>query len=327
VPNEQPLHGGLKPSHRVLGDLSARQLLRDARDGTQPAPSYDLTRLYETLTKSSTSLPARSGPIVRRRAVALGIGSRLSHPLRKRPTQSLNLGVARQAIKYAPQVLIIAASFALGLNFERFPNYAAGVSDLYRLAIYHLSGQADADKRTREEEAHVQQERIRQEQEIQIQRAKHEQEVEAQRAKEEQASLARIERIRAMTTAWEEFLTDNRAKFKQIDLIKDQHHGDYNCLRIRNTLWDFVSPAKRSTEIARQKAEASTYQIRDAISDGFVEWLNADHVLDRGDWNYSDLQNIATDFSAGCLSPDQIWRANRYYEPSDITLVIMPSPI
>ncbi len=162
---------------------------------------------------------------------------------------------------------------------------------------------------------------------MQIQRAKHEQEAEAQRAKEEQARLARIERIRAMTSAWQEFLTYNRVKFKQIDLTKDQHHGDYNCLRIRNTLWDFVSPNKRSTEIARQKAEVATYQIRDAISDEFVAWLNADRVLDRTNWNYADLQNIAIDFSAGCLSPGQIWRANRYYEPSDIISDIMPPPM
>jgi hypothetical protein len=168
---------------------------------------------------------------------------------------------------------------------------------------------------------------MRQEQEMEIQRVKREQENEAQHAKEEQVRLARIAQIRATTAAWQEFLADNRGKFKQIKLISDQHHSDYNCLRIRNTLWDFVSPNRRATELARQKAEVSTYHIRDTISDEFVAWLNADHVLERTDWKYADLQDMETEFSAGCLSPDQVWRANRYYEPNDGIAAIMPASL
>ena len=303
---------------------------RSVQPGLKPRDELDrLTRLYETLTKSSPRLKAQTGLVVRRGYPSAQPQSSPKPPAKKkRSAQPLDLGVARQVIKPASLVLLVfAASFVLGLNLERFSDYVTQVADLYRLASYHLSGQAEADKRAYEEEARVQQERVRQEQEMAAQRVKHEKEIEAQHAKEEQVRLARIERIRAMTAAWQEFLTDNRAKFKQIELINDQRYGDYNCLRMRNTLWDFVSSKKPSTELARQKAEASTYQIRDAISDEFVEWLNADHVLDRTDWTYADLQNIETEFSAGCLSPDQVWRSNRYSGPTGIISFIMPPPI
>jgi hypothetical protein len=141
MPNQRSIQAGLQPS-RVLGVVGLRQLPRDKLDGTQPTSHYQLTRLYETLTKSSLPLSARPGPVVRRRRVRLSTGHHRSHPSRNRPPQSLNAGVARKAIKYAAQVLVVVASFVLGLNFERFSDYATPVPDLYRLAIYHLSGQA-----------------------------------------------------------------------------------------------------------------------------------------------------------------------------------------
>jgi hypothetical protein len=315
VSNQHSVQSGSQPRRRSPGDLSARrQLPRDELG--------QLTRLYETLTKSSPLL-VRTGPAVRRRTLLRSTGAHRSPRITKRPAQSHEVGLARQAMKYVALVLVGAASFLVGLNFERFADYGAQVPDLYQLAIYHLSGQAEADKRAYEEQARVQEERIRQEQEMELQRAKHEQEIEAQHAKEEQVRLARIEQIRTTTAAWQDFLADNRGKFKQIELITDQHHSDYNCLRIRNTLWDFVSANGRRAELARQKAEASTYQIRDAISYEFVEWLNADHVFERTDWKYADLRHIETEFSAGCLSPDQVWRANRHYEPNDIVSLMM----
>ena len=304
----------MQPKRRLR--LSARQLPRDELDR--------LTRLYETLAKSSPLLQARTGPEARRRRGPFP-GPHRRPPTRKRRAQSFSLGVPQQAIKYAALVLVIAASFVLGLNLERFSDYAAQVPDLYRIAIYHLSGQADADKRAYEEQVGVQQARMRQEQEMEIQRVQREQEIEARYAKEKQVRLARIEQIRATTAAWQEFLSGNRDRFKQIELISDQQSSDYNCLRIRNILWDFVSSNKRSAELARQKAEVSTYRIRDAISDEFIGWLNADHVLERTDWKYADLQHIETEFSAGCLSPDQVWRSNRYSQPIDRLAAIIPA--
>jgi hypothetical protein len=314
VPKQRSVQVAIQPKRRLR--LRARQLPRDELDR--------LTRLYETLAKSSPLLNARTGSEARRRRGPFPGPHRLP-ATGKRRAQSFSLGVPQQAIKYAALVLVIASSFVLGLNFERFSAYAAQVPDLYRLAIYHLSGQADADKRVYEEQVGVQQARMRQEQEMEIQRVKREQEIAAQYAKEKQVRLARIEQIRATTAAWQEFLSGNRDRFKQIELINDQHFSDYNCLRIRNILWDFVSPNKRSAELARQKAEVSTYRIRDAISDEFIEWLNADHVLERTDWKYADLQHIETEFSAGCLSPDQVWRSNRYSEPIDRLAAIMPA--
>jgi hypothetical protein len=244
----------------------------------------------------------------------------------------LNENFAGHPGKYAITAVIIAVSLVIGLNLERLTNYAAQVPDQYHLAIYHLSGQADADKKAREalaERIREREERARREQKIEAaQRVKHEQEVEAVHAKEEQARITRIEQRRAVTAAWQEFLTANKGRFKQIELVKDSLHGDYGCLRVRNMLWDFVSPYKRATEIARQKAEVSTYQVRDNISDDFVRWLNSHNLFDRANWTYDELQNMDTNFSVGCLSPERAWRWNRYQKPVGyISPVIGPPPM
>jgi hypothetical protein len=243
------------------------------------------------------------------------------------------INFARRAIKYVAEfakknsgALIIGVSLIIGLNFERFANYFIEIPDAFRLAIYHLSGQADADRKaqqqyyaeqkaTREREARELQERLareaheraKQAKERAAQRELERQQEEAQRAKEAQAR-------RAEKAAWQEFLTANRAKFKQIELVKDSQHGDYNCLRIRQVKWDFVSVYAPETEkiAAEQKAEVSTYQVRDSISDDFVQWLRNNKVSDRADWKYEDLQNMPTDYKGfGCWSPKKVWRANR----------------
>jgi hypothetical protein len=229
--------------------------------------------------------------------------------------------------KYAIGAFIIAASFVIGLNLELFTDYAAQVPDRYRLAVYQLSGQAAADKKVREERAREREEREKQEQEVEAaQRVRHEREADALHAKEEQARITRVEQRRAVTAAWQDFLTTNRARFKQIELVKDSRHGDYNCLRLRNMLWDFVAPYKRTTEAARQKADVSTYQVRDVISDDFVGWLNSRRIFDRADWTYDDLQTMDTNFSVGCLSPEQAWRVNRYQKPIGHMPPAIPQP-
>jgi hypothetical protein len=160
------------------------------------------------------------------------------------------------------------------------------------------------------------------------QRVKQEQVVDELRPRHDDELKARIERTRAVTAAWQNFLTANRARFKQIELIKDSRTGDYDCLRMRNMLWHFVAPFKRSGEVARQKAEASTYLVRDSISDDFVRWLNSHSLFDRADWIYGDLQSMDTNFSIGCLSPEQAWRANRYQNPVGyISSVIVAPPM
>jgi hypothetical protein len=87
MPNEHSVQAGSQPSRPSSGDLSGEQ------------PHCDklakLTRLYETLTKSSPLL--RRGP--------LSTTPRRSHSPRKGLAQSLNVGVARKAIKYAALVL------------------------------------------------------------------------------------------------------------------------------------------------------------------------------------------------------------------------------
>ena len=168
----------------------------------------------------------------------------------------------------------------------------------FHLAIYHLSGQATADE----------QEQARRAQE-------YAQEQELKRRKKE----AQIELTRVLAAAWQEFLTANRAKFKQIALVKDSQEGDYSCLQIRKDKWDFVSPYKSDTEIkaAEQKAEVSTYQVRDSIADELVQWLNNSKSSDKTDWKYDDLQNMDVDLPFRfrlnrCWSPKEVWRANRY---------------
>jgi len=167
--------------------------------------------------------------------------------------------------------LIVGVSLVIGLNFERFANYAAETPAAISLAIYHWSGQADADKAKSRREA-------------------------AQRAEEEQA---RIERLRAEAAVWQAFLTAARTKFSQIEVVKNSYGGDYLCLRL--------SAAELST----------AYQVRDNISDDFVQWLNRNRLLDGRDWKYDDLQDFAYQPYAGCWSAKNIWRANRYQNRID----------
>jgi outer membrane murein-binding lipoprotein Lpp len=191
--------------------------------------------------------------------------------------------------------LIIGASLIIGLNFERFINYAAEISDTISLAIYNLSGKADADlARYRDQAAQE----------------------EAQRAKKEE-----YERAEQMT--WQKFLTSVREKFPQIALVKNSYGGDYMCLRISRT------------------EEVSAYQVRDSISDDFVQWLNANfekpvadpwaafldtpippgfvpvqpqstnQPLKRRDWAYEDLKDFPAQPYVLCASAKDLWRANR----------------
>jgi hypothetical protein len=310
MPKEHSVQAGLQPSRRLPADLNGGQSSHDELG--------QLTRLYETLTNS---------PPLLRRGPHSTIRRYLTQSPIKGPAELLNIGVVQRVIKYAILLIVVAVSFLVAVNLERFTDYAAQVPDLYRRVIYHLSGQVDLANKAHEEEARIEREQTGQQQETVLRRFKHDKEIARHHANEEQVRLEPMDRIHVMTEAWQEFLTNNRERYKYIELINDHRHSEYNCFRIRNTLWDFISPIKRGAEIARQMAEFATYQIRDTISDEFVEWLNADHVLNRTDWRYADLQNTETEFSAGCLSPDQVWRVGRYYEPNDMITLIVPGPM
>jgi hypothetical protein len=81
----------------------------------------------------------------------------------------------------------------------------AATPDTIRTAIYHLSGQADADQaKDRQEWARLE--------------------------REEQA---RIERLRIEAVAWQNFLSAARIKFSQIRVVKNSSGGDYVCLNIK----------------------------------------------------------------------------------------------
>ena len=244
--------------------------------------------------------------------------------------------IGTSAIAFAKRnsgAIIIGVSLVIGLNFNRFTNYAAEVPYAFHLAIYHLSGQAAADEKAQQE---YEQEQAKQRQEYQQEQAKQRQEYEQEQAKrtqdyqQKQAKLALEEELqrtkkaaqneltRVLAAAWQQFLTANRATFKQIDLVKNSENGDYSCLQIRNNKWDFVSPYKSDAEIkaAEQKAEVSTYPVRDGIADEFARWLNDNKLSGKTDWKYEDLQNMdQREFhihSYSCSTPKGAWRANRY---------------
>jgi hypothetical protein len=209
---------------------------------------------------------------------------------------------------------IIGISLIIALNF-------AQITDWARDATYHLSGQAAADMQAHERYLASQREQqARDDQARTEQRAKDEREAAArteQRAKDEQEAAARIEAKSAMFKAWQDYLTANRQKFKQIDVIRDIVKGNYSCLRI---IFGSVasSPFALNESQKRQRDQIAalwTYELRDRVADGFVQWLNSNTLLNRAAWQYNDLKNIYFEsygpFSA-CLGPSEVWRANRF---------------
>jgi hypothetical protein len=191
----------------------------------------------------------------------------------------------KNAVEFARKnsgALIIGAALIVGLNFGRFSDYAIGASRIFNLAIYHLSGRADADQTAA---MHVQAE----------ERAEA-----AQRALQEQNRLAIFN---AEMAAWIEFLDVARKEFSQIKVVKNTSGGDYLCID-RFSLFGF-------------QEDVSKYPIRDSIADAFVKWLNDKKLLNHENWDYAILQNYAYSYYTGCLSPKEIWRANRYEKRID----------
>jgi hypothetical protein len=197
--------------------------------------------------------------------------------------------------------VIIGISLIVALNFGKFVEWAED-------ATYQLSGQAAADKRASEQNYAN----------GKAQEAIAEQERAEQNAQFERKNAARIEATRALVTAWQDYLTANRPRFKQIDVIRDTEKGDYICLRII-----YGNAASRSAEFSSNEADKRTreqmfslwtYELRDRIADGFVQWLNGNKVLKKTDWQYDDLKHLDSQYSSieNCLFPSQVWRANRY---------------
>jgi hypothetical protein len=55
----------------------------------------------------------------------------------------------------------------------------------------------------------------------------------------------------------------------------------------------------------------------DTVSDDFVSWLNSNKLLERVDWKYEEMKSLDAEYHFGCLSPKDIWRANRYQQRID----------
>jgi len=212
-------------------------------------------------------------------------------------------------------------SLIIGLNFSRFINYVAEVPYAVHLAIYHLSGLAAADARAQQEywrqAQEYAQEQAKEREKYQQEQAKRAQEYAQKQAKEKLEKEAQIELTRVLAASWQEFLAANRTTFKQIYLIKDSDNGDYSCLDIRQRN-EFDSFNKSNDEIkaAEQKAEVSTYPVRDSVADAFLQWLNGNKLSGKIDWKYEDLQNMnSLEFhphNYSCSIPKDVWRANRY---------------
>ena len=117
--------------------------------------------------------------------------------------------------------------------------------------------------------------------------------------KQERERNAQIELVKTMRAAWQAYMTAARTKFTQIKVVKNSYGGDYVCLRL-----------------SRQE-ETSAYQVRDSISDDFVGWLNGNRLLGRVDWRYDELEAFDAQQYVNCLSPKDIWRANRYQQRID----------
>jgi hypothetical protein len=214
--------------------------------------------------------------------------------------------------------LIIGASLIVALNF-------AQITDWLRYASYHLSGQAAADKRAREEQLAGQRE-----QEAQAEQKRREA---GARQEREDSALANLD------AAWQQYLVASKPKFKQIVIVRDTQKGDYACLRIiyGQSPWEQYR-FDEAKERAREQMRAEwTYEIRDRIADGFAQWLNTSKLWGKIDWRYDDLGNSRLwrywlrqtrfifdpkdDPHPGafdeCLFPDEIWRANRYQKRID----------
>ncbi len=123
------------------------------------------------------------------------------------------------------------------------------------------------------------------------------------------AKLQKVENEKLLIRSWEEFLAANRAKFRQIVIIKDSVSGDYPCLMAERDALELMRGNIGAFE-AKQMAEVASYPLKDTIADEFVKWLNEKNILNRYDWAYGNLKDIDT-FKYGCSSPKKVWRANR----------------
>ena len=201
--------------------------------------------------------------------------------------------------------LIIGVSLIIALNFDRFVGWTQS-------AYYELSGRAANDRAQLEAalkldaagRAALQEESSRASQAL----------ADRQRLKEEYTN--------ALSDSWQKYLASNRSKFRQIVVIRDTKNGDHVCLRViygslasESFYTDFANdPTKRMVQ--EQMYAAWTYELRDRIADGFVQWLNANRTLARADWDYEALNQMNGSTFASifehCLNPSDVWRANRY---------------
>jgi hypothetical protein len=218
--------------------------------------------------------------------------------------------VVLKLLKSNSAALIIGASIIVALNFERFVDWT-------RYGYYHLSGQAAADARERQQ--YYENEMAGQ--------AKAEREQQAAAEQRQADENERLKLVEAVNTAWQNFLIANRSKFKQIEIVRDTAHGDYACLEIiygpmANLLIEEWKPEVKKAR--DQMAAQWTYEVRDQLADAFVQWLNANRVWGVVEWRYDTLKDITKYRYGGslplfqeCLFPADVWRANRYQRKID----------
>jgi hypothetical protein len=185
--------------------------------------------------------------------------------------------------------LIIGLSLIIALNFSRFTDYAAEVHHEIHLAIYQLSGQAEADE------------------------AEYRREV-AQRAQ-------KWKDMDAEQADWQMFLASARRKFSQIALVKNSYGGDYLCLQVSHA--EEVSAYQVRDSIAddfvqwlngqsKLYDEWAPYEVHQSKTVG----PSPGSPFNRH-WTYKDLATFADQPYVACSSAKDLWRANRYQERID----------
>jgi len=218
--------------------------------------------------------------------------------------------------------LIIGASLIIAINFGRFVDWVD-------YAAYVLSGQASADREAKkQQEEFWERQRVKAEQD----QAQAQQEQVAAQRRFEKEEAANQQRVNDVIATWQEYLISVKGKYRQIQIVQDQTHGDYVCLLDHPKTGDPIEQVDEQLRLmltneqyramqSRQRAAFWNYKTQDNIADGFVGWLNSHSTAGKRDWSYGDLKGFEYGFYSyqsridiwnPCLSPKELWRANRY---------------
>jgi hypothetical protein len=105
-------------------------------------------------------------------------------------------------------------------------------------------------------------------------------------------------------------------------------NGDVVVLQLRRVVIESEDTHQYKYGMKPEEIETADYDIRDALSDGFIGWLNEKSVMKRSDWKYDDLKSMNIDeFRYYCLVPPAIRRANRVATSRHKNKRVMASPL